>query len=458
MVEVKVRITTEPGGLQTVHSHPGEFPNGTIPAGTYRFEEVDGHRHTVELEEALEPGESITLSTSEDGAGPHPHRVTIRAVQEDEDESGEEEAEEMAHAPDRKAADHLVEVKVASRAFEVKQGVVNGQQVGIVSGYLATWDADSGGIFGVPDQFVRGAFANSLQEHRARGNRQIRLKDLHGRVIGGFPIETALEDDVGLFGVGHVNLQTQLGKEAFSLAKQGVLTDFSVGFTAVDDKIDGGVRIISEAVLWEASIVDEPANMNARILEVKAVVPFQDLPLASQDRRWDARAAAGRVRRLTDSTEEPSRDYRKAFVWFDTADAKSFGAYKLPIADVVDGQLTAIPRAIFAAAARFNQTDLPEADKPRAVRHLERYYAKMDLPSPFEREERRFFGADEVKAFTTRDLESALRESGAFSKGAAHLLAARLTRTEECGYAGEEEKRLASILNTLKETTRQLQG
>jgi HK97 family phage prohead protease len=146
----------------------------------------------------------------------------------------------------------------------------NGVPVGVIEGYLSTWDEDTGGKFGIPDQFVRGAFAKSLAEHRARGMRPIRLKDMHGRTIGGFPIETAREDERGLFVVGEINLDTDLGREVFSLAKQGVLTDLSVGFIAIRDEIVGGrKRLIHEAQIVEGSVVDEPANRHAKIISVK---------------------------------------------------------------------------------------------------------------------------------------------------------------------------------------------
>jgi HK97 family phage prohead protease len=155
-----------------------------------------------------------------------------------------------------------------SSATSSSPASVNGVPVGVVAGYLSTWQPDSGGKFGVPDQFMPGAWRRSLAEHRARGMRQVRLKDHHGRTIGGFPVETVREDDRGLFAVGHINLDTELGREVYSLVRQGVLVDFSVGYTAVRDEIKGGVRLIYEAQLWETSIVDEPANPGARILAV----------------------------------------------------------------------------------------------------------------------------------------------------------------------------------------------
>lgn len=427
-METKVTITTvEANG----HAHERFFEGGTIKAGTYKTSEADGHSHFLVVEEDLEPGQSATVTTSPpngDESG-HQHEVVVRAIEEDA--LHEDDEEDGIHRDRDKGAEPKIETKIVGgrlgeRPFEFKQATVNGGEVGVFEGHLATFQADTGGIFGVPDRFERGAFLGSLQEHRDRGMRQIRMKDHHGRTVGGFPIELAREDEVGLFVVGNVNLEVQQGREAFALIKQGVLTDMSIGFTALEDSIEDSVRVISKAIVWEGSIIDEPANRNARILEVKAVVPFQDFPLADRERRWDAAAAMGRVRRFTDSVDAPSRDYRRAFVWFDQADPDNFGSYKLPIADVVNGALVAVPRAIFAAAGRFNQTDIPEADKPRAIRHLERYYAKMDLPSPFDEGERQFFGIEEVKGFTAREVEAALAKSGVFSKGAARYLAAKV--------------------------------
>jgi len=158
---------------------------------------------------------------------------------------------------------------------EVKEATRNGVTVGILTGYLSTWEKDTGGKFGVPDKFERGAWTKSLEEHRQRGNRPVRLKDAHGRTIGGFPIETMREDEFGLYGVGEINLETQAGREVYALAKQGVLTDFSVGYIPLLDRLETGLRRIFEAILLEGSVIDEPANQGARILEVKRIALYR---------------------------------------------------------------------------------------------------------------------------------------------------------------------------------------
>lgn len=152
----------------------------------------------------------------------------------------------------------------------------NGIPVGIVEGYIATWDLDRGDWTGVKDRFVRGAFRESIADLKSR-DRNLRLKDHHGRTIGNFPIQTVFEDDRGLFGTGHINLDVQQGKEAYSLALQKSLTDFSVGFSADEWTMEDDTRIITKATAWEGSIVDEPMNPAAQVTNVKNKIDSEQL-------------------------------------------------------------------------------------------------------------------------------------------------------------------------------------
>jgi hypothetical protein len=119
-----------------------------------------------------------------------------------------------------------------------------------------------------------------------------------------------------------------------------------------------------------------------------SVTAFQDLPLADRDREWDGAAAEKRVRKWADAEDEPDAKYRDAHVWYDNAKKGNFGAYKLLIADVVNGKLTAIPRGIMAAGAVMQGSrggvDLPKDDINRVKSHLAKYYAKMDETAPWD--------------------------------------------------------------------------
>jgi hypothetical protein len=121
-----------------------------------------------------------------------------------------------------------------------------------------------------------------------------------------------------------------------------------------------------------------------------AVTSFQDLPLADRDREWDADAADKRVRRWAGADDGPNPKYRDAHVWYDADQKDEFGSYKLLISDVVDGRLTAMPRAVMAAGAVMQGArggvDLPENDIDRVKSHLAKYYAKLDETAPWDRD------------------------------------------------------------------------
>lgn len=343
---------------------------------------------------------------------------------------------------------------------EVKQIERNGVKIGIIAGYIATWDLDRGN-----EQFIKGAFAKSLKEHKGK-NRQIRFKDHHGRTVGGYPIDQVKEDDTGLFGVAEVNLEVQQGRELHSLARQGVIVDKSIGFTALEeDTAEDGRRLIKEAIVWEGSGVDEPMNEKANIVEVKTAVSFQDLPLADRDRPWDASAAKKRVRAFVGADEGLTtatiqKAYSRCFLWYDKENPDVFASYKLPITDVIDGRLTAVPRGIFAAAARLNQTDIPESDVPKVISHLNRYYDKMDLPSPFREES--CFRIDDFKCLTERELENSLRKGVFFSKTTAKVIMATLKaaglRDADNGNRRDDELDWSDVVADLKQTKQLLEG
>ena len=111
-----------------------------------------------------------------------------------------------------------------------------------------------------------------------------------------------------------------------------------------------------------------------------SVLSFQDLPLAPLEYEWDERAAEKRIREWAGDDNDK---YRRAFLWQDREDAE---AVRLGYADIVDGELSTIWRAVAVTAATLaggrGGADIPEADKQRAVDHLSRYYNKFNKPLP----------------------------------------------------------------------------
>ena len=120
--------------------------------------------------------------------------------------------------------------------------------------------------------------------------------------------------------------------------------------------------------------------------------------LDDRDRKWDSDTAISSVRAFTDSKDKPSARYKKAFLYYDPDDEDNFSGYKLPIAEVIDGKLVAIPRAIFAVAGVLSGSrggvDLPDADRSKITNVINKYYLRMsnmfeddDMESPIKSNE-----------------------------------------------------------------------
>lgn len=128
-------------------------------------------------------------------------------------------------------------------------------------------------------------------------------------------------------------------------------------------------------------------RLSAHVGEM-AVTSFQDLPLADRDREWDGDAAEKRVRAWAGAEDEPNEKYRDAHVWYDADKKDNFTAYKLLVADVVDGRLKAVPRGVMAAgnvmAGGRGGVDLPSKDVDRVKSHLAKYYDKMGDDAPWD--------------------------------------------------------------------------
>lgn len=265
------------------------------------------------------------------------------------------------------------------------------------------------------------------------------LKDLHGEVIdpGAFTKHLSKQNKVQFLadhdtrnriGIaemeeqglklkmkGMLNMAKQLAVDTLSDVKFSIKhklpLGLSIGFETLKDEVMDGVRHLKEIKLWEVSVVTFPANPKARVqsaksLEGKAVVPFQDFPLADRARPFSKPKADRRVREWAGAEDGLIsaaiwNKYAKCFVWWDKENPDKFSSYKLLITDIVDDKKTAIPRAIFAAAAVVQGArgglDVPNSDLPGIKAHLTKYFDKMDLDAPFDDQD----GADlpdEVKA------------------------------------------------------------
>lgn len=149
-----------------------------------------------------------------------------------------------------------------------------------------------GSVFNVLDSYADivapGAFARSLSEAKAAG----RMPALLWQHDAGAPVgifESMHEDKVGLYVKGRLS-DTQLGREAYTLLKDGALSGLSIGFTTRKSTVDNetGIRTLTDVQLWETSLVTFPANDSARVTGVKA---DGELPAERDFEEWLRRDA-----------------------------------------------------------------------------------------------------------------------------------------------------------------------
>ena len=117
------------------------------------------------------------------------------------------------------------------------------------------------------------------------------------------------------------------------------------------------------------------------------------LARASEDTEWDAGAARQRIAKWASRDGSGDKDqiqwakYRQAFFWHaNGAEAETFGGYKLAFADVIDGRLKAVWRAVAASMAVLmgarGGVDIPAAEKRIVYERVAAYYRQWDKEPP----------------------------------------------------------------------------
>lgn len=163
-----------------------------------------------------------------------------------------------------------MEYKIFTFAIsETKSNIYDGKCIGTIKGYASTY----GNVDRSNDVIMEGAFDDSIQNYKTN-NRMIKVYYQHNTMdmpIGGIRPENINSDKTGLPVTIDINTKVQRGNDVYELAKQGVLSDMSIGFTVDDyDYAKDGVRCLKKLNLWEVSIVGEPANSQAKVTEVKS--------------------------------------------------------------------------------------------------------------------------------------------------------------------------------------------
>jgi HK97 family phage prohead protease len=271
------------------------------------------------------------------------------------------------------------EVPFNVESFESKtikqDGSDDEQRIGIVRGYASTFNNEDR----AKDIMHPNAFDRTIEDHYSRGNRGIRILYNHDRMklIGHAPIESVRVDQKGLFIEAHINLESPLGQEVYSFVKMGVLRDFSIGYYEKEFSYNNetGINTVLEVDLLETSIVTEPMNQLAQITEVKAMSHIM-LPLANDDAEWDEKSAIERI-----------GGGSSGYLISKQLEGETVNLF--PVADMVDGELVAIPKALHHAARvlkgfkRFEHEHFSDTDREQMKKSVSRYYRELGLAEPF---------------------------------------------------------------------------
>lgn len=187
----------------------------------------------------------------------------------------------------------------ASFPLNVKKLTEAGQIEGLAAGY---GNVDSHG-----EVFAPGAFAKSIANIKSGRSPAMLLHHDHRRPVGRW--DAFKETPAGLSVSGSLALDATDGKEAYALLKAGALGGLSVGFLPIKQtENQRGVVTITEAELYEISLVSVPSNPITKISGVKAVADVRDLEAllieAGMSRRKAKVAAAAAWRAAQSSTDE----------------------------------------------------------------------------------------------------------------------------------------------------------
>ena len=317
--------------------------------------------------------------------------------------------------------------------FEVKNVTDIDDRFFMFEGLAATFgNVDAGN-----DRILKGAFKKTLQDLKKKAKPILNTEHKniipvlwqhdHRQPLGSF-IELE-ERENGLYAKGIMPRDDSLvSGRVIPQMKAGSVSDMSIGYMVNEASfVDGGVRELEELTLFETSLVTIPMNDQAVVTGFKSTSPNQDLPLAERDTRWDREGALARVKEFTGSTDKPSDTYGSAFLFSDTEKKGDFDSYKLPIADVIEGKLHVIPRAIFAATVSLHggggYLDISREQKESVISRITNEYKRMDLQSPFEN--KYLLGKSEALGLTTRELERVLIANNVCSKEGATIIASK---------------------------------
>ncbi len=144
----------------------------------------------------------------------------------------------------------------------------------IIQGYGSYFDnKDSDG-----DVIRKGAYKKTIEENGSRVKYLYQHK--MDQPIG--KMNELFEDDKGLVFEAKM-ADTQLGRDVYTLMKEGIINENSVGIMPIQKENKEGYREMTEVKLFEISAVTLASNDEAKILDVKSAQEISDNTLKRYD-------------------------------------------------------------------------------------------------------------------------------------------------------------------------------
>lgn len=173
---------------------------------------------------------------------------------------------------------------------------------------------------------------------------------------GGYPLRWDMEDDgahLGSVTIGRIDETIRDGNEIRVTGR----VDTNLPWGAV------AAAVIERGMVNGVSVdMDDIPEESVTVLA--AALGDDELPLAEDGTDWDPDAAAARLR---ENAGDDTALAARGFLWIaDDADVENPANYEIPFADVVDGELVAVPAGVDWAVTevnrRLDEGELPEED------------------------------------------------------------------------------------------------
>jgi hypothetical protein len=183
-----------------------------------------------------------------------------------------------------------------------------------IEGYASVF----GNVDSYGDVIEKGAFAKTLEAHKAAGTMPKMLKQHDA--FSAFPIGkwTSMEEDhIGLKVTGKL-FNTNDGRDAYEVLKEGGIDGLSIGFRPTEfvmrSKPEDPKRVLKSVDLLEVSVVTFPANGKARVLSVKSagdIESIRDLETALAERGFSQAEAKAICSKFESKADVEARQAQK---------------------------------------------------------------------------------------------------------------------------------------------------